>query len=337
MILSASWIYPSSSNKGKLFKIGQVYSKHNIPAELALDGTNTTAKNEDKPSTSGDEPSEQPSDGLFMVSTTNGLKTVIAKDKSSVNASVPEPPTVSAPKEVVEESSNQPDDLISNSDSRTSPLPLKISSVVSGEGVALMTNGLPIVHESDDSNDTPQISDVQSLASNSIMGLDDTSMDATNLNENDSNEFDDDLLEPKTEPIDISDDEQIDDSNISDTNATAENPTQTDYHHKGYIYCTTNVQLGKINIEWTSPTNVKLYLEQPVDIDCVENPSPQVRTKNLLTSVSKYMQAYIRSRFYGVYPAHLKLDWIFIETARFQQDAITLCDFNKLEPLSVRY
>lgn len=298
-----------------------------MPAEFALDVIDTM-KDEDKPSTSGDELSQSSNNGFFTLASANGLKAVISNDSPITDGKV------FIPTKVVE----LPTGHLTKSNTITGldsdPLPLKISSVVSGEGVAFMTNGLPITHDSDESNDQPQISNVESLGPNSLLAFDETSDDEHSLMDNDLNDLNDfDLLEPKTEPIDISDDEQRDFNNDStlDTNAMAEDLGQINHQPKGYIYCTTNVQLGKIDIEWISLHRIKLYLEQPVEIGCDD-----INHSRHLSTVSKYLQTYIRNRFLGVYPQHLRLDWIFIDSERYQTNAIVLCDFNQLDPLSVR-
>lgn len=294
-----------------------------MPAEFALDDIDTV-QDEEKPSTSGDELSQASNNGFFTLSSANGLKAVIPKDPPTTDGKV------FIPTKVVELPPGRLTKSNTISDLNSDPLPLKISSVVSGEGVAFITNGFPLAHDSDESNDQPQISNVESLGPNSLMAFDETSDDAHSLMDNDLDDFD--LLEPKSEPIDISDDEQQDFNNDStlDTNAIAEDPERMISQPKGYIYCTTNIQLGKINIEWLPQSRIRLYLEQPVEIVYDEY------HKRTLSSVSKFLQTYIRNRFLGVYPQYLRLDWIFIESERYQTDAIALCDFNQLDPLSVR-
>lgn len=320
---------------------------------------------------SEDESNQAQTNGYFAaISTANGIKA--AKEKSvtaaNTNANVndeasksPTPastPTVYIPTKIVEIRPAKPsvwreNQVVQNSCSSTNPMSLKISSVVSGERAALMTNGLPITaddfaDERNESTDTgskrqPEILDVKSLADEPQPAKARPNFDEPNDNACDPmtctpNKYGDILISTKTEPIDISDDDndQNDFSNASDTNLL--NSTQTDgvdCQISGYIYCTTNVQLGKVNLECTSASTIKLHLKEPVDI-VYEGWQSQKRQPNL-ANVSKYMQTYIREKFYGIYPAYQKFDWIFISSEQFDQDAITLCDFNTIDPLSVRW
>lgn len=314
---------------GKLFKIGQVYSKHTMPAELIADDIDKM-NDDEMPSTSGDEhnQSSNSSSGFFTLSTANGLKLLNAQRQRTSTTEE----KVYIPKKVIE----LPPGKLTKSDSNkiTNPHPLRISSVLSGESVALMTNGLPIANDSDESNDQPQITNVESLGPNASIEFDKAT--ANELNDNESTDFDREiLLEPKTEPIDISDDEDMfNHEDISDGNSIATDTKKDDYP-KGYIYCSTNIQLGKINIEWTSSTCIKLYLDKPIKIAYNDFVHLIPGHQRNLSTVSKYLFEYIRDRFIGVYPAHLKLDWIFISSDQIHEEAVSLCDFNELDPLSV--
>lgn len=317
------------------------------------------------------ESNQAPTNGHFAaISSANGIKTAtLAKDQSATAAAnvrdgTPKSPTsVSAPKiytptKMFEMRSAKPkvwreNQVMQNSCNNTNSMPLKISSVVSGERVALMTNGLPItadefademneIVENNGSNPQPEICDVKSLADESQQSKVRPKFDEPNDNACDPmtcrpNKYGDILISTKMEPIDISDDdnEEIDFSNASDINLLINAQTENvDCQVSGYIYCTTNVQLGKVNLECTSASTIKLYLKEPVDI-IYEGWQSQKR-QPCLTNVTKYMQTYIRENFYGIYPAHQKFDWIFISSEQFDQDAITLCDFNTLDPFSVR-
>lgn len=323
------------------------------------------------------EPSENahnapPTNGHFAAISTenNGVKLTehvviganVCESTSSRSATPVSPPKIFAPTKSVEvarpasKSNVWPENkVMQNSYSNANRMALKISSVASGEGVALMTNGLPITaddltDELDDemSNEEkdlqPKICAVKSLAtaqSNDELPKFDEPNDNACSNDDPMtcvpNKYGDLLISTKTEPIDISDDdhEQIDYPNESEVDVLV--PTHTappDIRFSGYIYCTTNVQLGKVNVECLSGTTIKLYLKEPVDI-VYEGWQSQKRQPSLV-NVTKYMQTYIRENFYGIYPAHLKFDWIFISAEQIDQDAITLCDFNTIDPLSVR-
>lgn len=228
---------------------------------------------------------------LFTVPKIRLIKTKLIKND---NKDPKEPNDLNDPKQLKEP--KEPESQI------LEPLPFKISSVASGEGVALMTSGFPL-------NST-----------------------TTSDNSNDSNSKEPELLIPKTEPIDITD--------ISDDeNDVEEEPSipmvQTivppkSKEFKGYIYCSTNISLGKIYLQKSSPTKIRLNLHVPLEIDCEDN-----TLQRNMPGISTFMQLYIRKRFYAVYPAHLRLDWIFINDDREPLDAIELDDFNKLDRRSV--
>lgn len=189
------------------------------------------------------------------------------------------------------------------------PLQLKITSVASGEGVALMTNGFPA--------DSITMSD----------------------NSNDSNSKDTELLIPKTEPIDITDMDTDDEHYVQEEPIIPlVAPIVLQPKHKeskGYIYCSTNISLGKIFIQKTSPTTIRFNLHSPLEIDCEDT----TWQKNM-PAISSFMQSYIRKRFYAVYPAYLRLDWVFINDERDPyelNDSIELDDFNKLNKYSVSF
>lgn len=226
---------------------------------------------------------------------------------------------------------------------RNIPMSLKISSVASGDGVALMTNGFNV---DEDTKMQPQISDVQSLA-----GLEDNEsnnapeIEASNKNhandESDTNSISNSTFldaNPKIESIDISDDEQQKIRKITpEMKLTVKKPTNhtTEFPMKGYIYCLSNIQLGRVKIEWTSPNHIKIYLSasnDTVDIECDETDSWQTN----FSAVTMYMHKYIRKRFYGVYPAHLKLEWIFVKmNCEMDKEPSRLCDLISLETNSV--
>ncbi|XP_055324553.1 uncharacterized protein LOC129579058 isoform X1 [Sitodiplosis mosellana] len=358
----ASWIYPSSSHNGdstqsrqtaadsSQLKINQVFSKHDLPSDLIISKPNSN--DGEGASTSADPPVRS---GFFTVAAmTNGSKTGAPKEgvsKSKESSPVLMSSKVFIPTKVVELPSNHLAKLqvIPNSNQNSDPLPLKISSVASGEEVTLMTNGFDDDDDDDGDNDEvdddidqdeintqPQISEVKSLA---------TGQDAVPKAGGNPSEIDQMgtrdltgtiLIETKTESIDISDDEQqinMPDGMEPHINSIAKEPLVigSDSRLKGYMYCSTNMQLGKVSIEWMAPGRIKLQLAESIDVDCDESEPFQ---KNL-ASVSSYMNTYVRERFYGVYPAHLRLEWIFIKTDGVETCGTSLCDFNNVEPFSV--
>lgn len=231
---------------------------------------------------------------------------------------------------------------------RNIPMSLKISSVASGDGVALMTNGFNVDSKTDeDTKMQPQISDVQSLAgleynvSNNAPKIEASNKnhpnDASDANSISNSKFLD--VNPKIESIDISDDEQQKSLKIPpEMKLTVKKPSNhtTEYPMKGYIYCLSNIQLGRVKVEWTSPNHIKIYLSasnDTVDIECDETDSWQTN----VSAISMYMHKYIRKRFYGVYPAHLKLEWIFLKIDyEMDKEPSRLCDLISVETNSVR-
>lgn len=370
----ASWVYPTRpKNKQTVtLKIDQVYSKHTLPSDLT-DTNNMAIERKDPPT---DEDNAAPANGHFAaISIANGIKVAAhAKESAAIpknvceNTSSRSASPVSAtsksyvPKKAVEIHPNKStvwgeNQVMQNSYSNTNRMPFKISSVASGvefEKVALLTNGLPIrANEDEDEineiitgdagNLQPKICAVKSLAVAQSLNNDVPKFDEANDNACDDpmtcspNKYGDILISTKTEPIDISDDEneQMDFPNESGADVLMmETHTESnECQISGYIYCTTNVQLGKVNVECLSATTIKLHLKEPVDI-VYEGSQSQKRQPNL-ANVTKYMQTHIREKFYGIYPAHFKFDWIFISSEQFDQDAITLCDFNTLDPFSI--
>lgn len=198
--------------------------------------------------------------------------------------------------------------LVPEPEPELEPLQLKISSVASGEGVAMMTNGFP--------------ADSKAMSENS----------------NDSNSKDTELLIPKTEPIDITemdtdDEHYVPEEAIIPMVAPTIVLSPKHKESKGYIYCSTNISLGKIFIQKTSPTTIRFNLHSPLEIDCEET-----TWQRNMPAISSFMQLYIRKRFYAVYPAYLRLDWVFINDERDPyelNDFIELDDFNKLNRFSV--
>lgn len=314
------------------FKIDQVYSKNNLPPELI--DADPSSNDGEIASTSTDQPIHS---GFFTVNSIgNGLKTYSTANDSATK-SIPVQSSVYVPTKIVEISSTQVanTNVMAKTNQNLNPLPLMISSVASGEEVTLMTNGFS---DTDDKDTQPQISDIESLTD-----VQKDAIDSNNETKNDGdmsddlNDFSNSLLiemEMKTEPIDISDDEQKNEYDVSSEviNTEAEETTEISEHIKGYIYCSTNVKLGKINIEWSDKNQVKLHLAESVDVDC-----GQVDIQMKMSCISSYMTPYIRKRFYGVYPACLILDWIFIKVDNDETSESNLVDFNKTDPFSVRY
>lgn len=303
--------------------------------------------------------------GFFTVAKVNGSKSSapIEGSASKSKDSSPLSSKVFIPTKVVELSSIRliSPNVTANSNQNSDPLPLKISSVASGEEVTLMTNGFDDIEnevdyhsedsDDDDNNDDdndnnhlndedeintqPQISEVTSLATSqdnapeamdSLSQIDSEQMDASNFPAAI-------LVQTKTESIDISDDEHRADvpDNIKSV-AKESLVIGSEACLKGYIYCSTNIQLGKVTIEWTGRGRIKLQLAESTDVECDESEPFQ---KNLV-NVSAVMNKYVRERFYGVYPAHLRLEWIFIKTDDVETCGTSLCDFNTVEPFSVR-
>lgn len=235
--------------------------------------------------------------------------------------------------------------VMPNSNSSVNPLPLKISSVASGDGVAFMTNGLSATSETDstkktDSNIQPQISGVQSLTiiSNvkpNELTKSDKSEQSIRSSVNDISNATMQNLNSKVESIDITETERHKCMNINrEFNLASRKQSNkgNDFPTKGYIYCSTNIQLGKVKIECTSPNRIKLYLNDTVDVNCHEKDEWQTN----LSTIAMYMHSYIRNHFYAVYPAFLKLEWTYIKTDDDEDNAKTLCDLNSLEQFSVR-
>lgn len=236
---------------------------------------------------------------------------------------------------------------ISNPIRDVNPLPFKITSVASGEGVALMTNGLSVADSitDDESNSQPKFSDVQSLANHpqiqDFESLLVPKQENDNENANDSTFIN---TNPKMESIDISDDEQqqqqqqekpFEITNETSLTKSGKSTKKTDFPMKGYIYCSTNSQLGKVKIEWASPCLIKLFLlgpNQTEEINCDETNDWHAN----LTVLSLYMHKHIRKRFYGVYPSQLKLSWVYVKTD-YDADSDTshLCDLISVNKQSV--
>lgn len=311
-----------------------------------------------------------PANGHFAaISTASGVKQTTHAKEPAVNPTRSATPIsaskIYSPTKMVEVrplksnvwSKNQ---VMQSSYSNTNRMPFKISSVASGvefERDAQAANDLSITADElddvnedevneiitdDASNLQPKICAVKSLAANQKLTNDSPKFDEPDDNACDDpmtcspNKYGDILISTKTEPIDISDDEneQIDFPNEPGADVLIQTFTENnEFQISGYIYCTTNVQLGKVNVECLSATMLKLHLKEPVDI-AYEGWQGQKRQPSL-ANVTKYMQNYIRENFYGIYPAHYKFDWIFISSEKLDQDAITLCDFNTLDPFSV--
>lgn len=286
---AASWIYPTAPGEQPQrpkqlvasptqLKIGQVFSRHEWPAEefeeFPPNKEANASLNNDELSPDNRAISLQPE---MIPMQPNSIPYMPSKESASSIAD--------------------------------NPLPFKISSVASGDDVALMTNGIPVndATKSADKEQTPE-------------------RDQT---ETENGEL---MIQVKLEAIDISDDEQMAEATFF--TIPMEEPTRPVSRHstqlKGYIYCSTNVHLGKVNIEWTMPNAIRLHLNEPIDIQCNEADN---WTKNI-SEVTTFMDAYIRNRFYAVYPANLKLEWIFVK-ATTDDTFNTLCDFNSVEPFSV--
>lgn len=211
------------------------------------------------------------------------------------------------------------------------PLPFKISSVASGDSVAFMTNGLSSGF-SEDSSESKHKDDLNLIKIEK--NDDDDDVDDDNVdNVDDAAAAEGGLLIPKSEPIDISDTSEdmfYGKDEIEDYTELPLFSLTKSQGLKGYIYCSTNIQLGKIHIEWTSETTISLNLQTPTVIECEDT----VWQRNM-PAISSYMQSYIRKHFYAVYPAHLRLDWIFIKSKSDDDTVIELSDFNKLNRFSV--
>lgn len=342
-------------------KINKVFSKHEIPSDLII--TDANSNDGESASTSTDSPVRS---GFFTVAKlTNGSKSSAPKEggTSKSKESSPLSSKVFIPTKVFELSSIRliNPNVTADSNQNSDPLPLKISSVASGEEVTLMTNGFDddenevddhcendddndhhsdendnkSVNDEDEINTQPQISEVTSLATsqNSAPEAMD-SLSQIDFKQVDTRDLPGTILvETKTESIDISDDEQQ--AGITDNNKSIAKDslvTGSETCLKGYIYCSTNIQLGRVSIEWTGPGQIKLHLAEATDVECDKSEPFQ---KNLV-SVSAIMNTYVRERFYGVYPAHLRLEWILIKTDDVETCGTSLCDFNKVEPFSVR-
>lgn len=228
--------------------------------------------------------------------------------------------------------------VIINPNQNLNPLPLKISSVASGEEVTLMTNGFSDAEDDNDENTQEEDGNEANATSSPESEPHEPKIDE--LLQTDLSALCDPIhfdVKTKIEAIDISDDEQPNANDyemVSQENSIAKDPSaaQLQPHLKGYIYCSTNIELGKVDIEWTNPGRIKLHLTKPADIDC--NGTDEIQ-KNMVT-VSSYMHCHIRERFFGVYPQFLKLEWIFVKVKNDEKSDTNLCDFNKTDPFSVR-
>lgn len=322
--------HPKQSNSVH-FKIDQVFSTNDLPSEIVVG--DPSSNDGEIASTSTDQPVRS---GFFTIaSISNGSNTIpIENDGASKST-----PKIFIPTKIVEKTPTQlaSKNVISSADQNQNPLPLKISSVASGEEVTLMTNGFD---DTDDIDTQPQISKIELLKE---VQNDKTNSDSTvnKKNDRDSGDFCDFsnslLIEMKTEAIDISDDEQNNEYDVttSEVSPKIKEPSdvETSDQLKGYIYCSTNIQLGKIDIEWTDTNHVKLHLSHPIDIDCGKANAFQDK----MACITSYMTTYIRERFYGIYPAYLELDWIFIKVGQDEPSGSNLGDFNKTNPFSVRF
>lgn len=335
------------------FKIDQVFSKHDLPPDFAVlesmanSSTDNASSHEDIDDANDVMPSESNETSSKQFEWTNGSKkrtvsststtsskssdTNIACYRTVDNGDAQKEKLFTVPKirliktkliTADNKEPKEPTDLKDRTqlkepkapasqilEPELEPLQLKITSVTSGEGVALMTNGFPV--------DSITMSD----------------------NSNDSNSKDTELLIPKTEPIDITDMDTDDERYIQEEPiipmvVPIDLPTKQK-ESKGYIYCSTNISLGKIFIQKTSPTTIRFNLHSPLEIDCEDT----TWQKNM-PAISSFMQSYIRKRFYAVYPTYLRLDWVFINDERDPyelNDFIELDDFNKLHKFSVSF
>lgn len=100
----------------------------------------------------------------------------------------------------------------------------------------------------------------------------------------------------------------------------------------GYIYCPINRQLGYVFVEWTARKTIILYLDILQEITCTYNAANQTQS---FPEVNMFMQNYLKTQFYAVYPAHLEFAWKFVRTqTKFETQ--TMPSFNRLNTFSVR-
>lgn len=185
-------------------------------------------------------------------------------------------------------------------------------------------------------DDMPKICDVQSLAQSSDFNIFSDEFDnepsGNDLNHDDGdNDVNIDELPTYTEQT-TNKSEKLNDQSL-DMNQTSTKETIDDpiLRLKGYIYCITNTQLGKVKIEGIPSGRIKIHLTEPIEIVCNDTKTAR---KNL-EAVFEHMTSHVRQRFYAVYPTLLRLQWIFIRL-----DDSSLCsnlrDFNEINTFSVR-
>lgn len=230
--------------------------------------------------------------------------------------------------------------VIPNSNRNTSPLPFKISSVASGEGVEFLTNGLDSDSIDKDTDSQPPSSDVEmeNIGTNiepDIKG--ESKITIKSMEQSDVNGVTNPKIS-KIESIDISDDEQQIDIKIkpaSNLSVKKQLNEGKEYPINGYIYCSSNIQLGRLRAEWISSNNIKLYCSASNESTDFKCDATNDAWQSNLRAVSAYMHKYIRNRFYGVYPGNLQLDWTF--AANDTDTASTLIDLDSVETCSVSF
>lgn len=216
-----------------------------------------------------------------------------------------------------QEQEDEEDNSIAHS---SEPLPLLISSVTSGDGIQILANGTSQEPETDFVETTNDL-----INSTNIESTEDTNLEILHS----------DITITKTEPIEISDDENEDNLKIDELNEMEQNLTSLmecdavqnlNNEDKGFLFCETNRQLGKVNVVWISPNRIKLFLKDKDADDEVETDESEA---------SAAMSTYIRKWFYGVYPTTLKLHWTLVKFNNAKQVVQELPELNSIEPLSV--
>lgn len=328
----ASWIYtkPDLSTNSlpstAPLKINQVFSKLDMPSEFEV--ANSSLNEEDNPQT-------------LSTLAIDPLSIQPAVDSSSRDINMSKPNVVCKPSKIPEFTPIRltKANVIPKSNRNTSPLPFKISSVASGEGVEFLANGLDSDSIDKDTDSQPPSSDVEmeNIGTNIEPDIKRDSKSTLTVEQSDANGVKNQKF-PKIESIDISDDEQQKDLQIkpaSNLSVKKQLNEGREYPINGFIYCSSNIQLGRLKAEWVSSNNIKLYCSasnETTDFKCdATNDAWQIN----LRAVSAYMQKYIRNRFYGVYPGNLHLEWAF--AANDTDTASTLIDLDSVETCSVSF
>lgn len=332
------WIYPNSGKQSNEttaapetsttspLKIGQIYSNYQADTDLDLLPTNNSSPSDsnsgltfgetfDETISPESPPSNEQSDGAE-----NDMQTVLNNGSSvkvfDLSTAVP----VKAPE----------------------PLPLLISSVTSGDGVRIITNGTDLASEenADKANASAMETTQADEAETSPENEDHT--ETPNESKENSGELILTNEVPNLEAIEIYDSsedendhfESNEESNVVD-NEMAMDARADDAAFKterGFLFCETNKQLGKMCVEWTSQNHIKLILDPDIEAD--DSYTGELETNPAIINAAMF--AYIRRRFYAVYPTTLILKWSLVKSIIAKQTVLDLSDLNQIDKFSVR-